>query len=732
MKRRNIMNAAFSIAFLLTVSLVSLTYGASNVSVSPKSFDTNTGTWLTVNADVAQGADVEIFVVVDFNGNGAKEPQDWIMRYNKIKEGVAPSVPNSPKPGDEDGLNSHLLTRLDCWEVPQVAGNYIVIVKDAGGEASDTFKINQVVTGQSVSGTLRDESGTPIVGLVYAEDDDENDWETLTNADGSYKLYLPAGKFEVGGESLGYLSNWEADSEKDVSLTSGDNPTGIDLTLYDGDYTVSGRVVDTSTSAGVSYILLWGETERSILDMDSICIADANGHFQLPVKNGDWEIGVEESFCNYRGITGETCKDVVIIGSSIANFNFSLFPATTYITGKVTKKSDSSPLIGYEVCAELDNDYDSEQIGFTRDDGSCILLASPGTWEVGVDEDDAIRGGFVPPPNKDVNPAEGSPATEVNFQLEEPSAFINVNVKESGTSNPVIDVGVWINDEEWHHINCKDTNDQGNVSFGVLPGNYHVGIDTDDLYDEGYCSVPHQDVTVKQGDTKQVNFEVQKGEARIQGTVSHNGSPVPGIYVTLQDEQYRWLGGRETDANGFYFLLMLAGTYNVRPEGSDLVKRNLVPVPQQGITVSAGTTTLNFNVESPTLTLNVHILGSGVPLEDINVWFNNNQGQQLVQLPTDSSGVVTIGLTGGRYEIGFHHEDVINANYLPKENQQVIAVDGQTLDVNFNLHPYTAQCAVDVILGKFILDNVERSYLDANNDWRLDVGDIVSLINQGR
>ena len=79
------------------------------LSVSPETLNVNEGTWLTINADVASRADVEVFVFADLNGNGTKDAEDGVVRYNKVKEGVAPLVTNSPSPGGEDAASTILL-----------------------------------------------------------------------------------------------------------------------------------------------------------------------------------------------------------------------------------------------------------------------------------------------------------------------------------------------------------------------------------------------------------------------------------------------------------------------------------------------------------------------------------------------------------------------------------------------------------------------------------------------
>jgi len=705
-------------------------FSASNVAVSPKEFNVETGAWLTVTADVTQGADVDIFVVIDFNGNGVKDPEDFIFLQCKLKEGVPTPFPNSSIPGDEDGLNSHISTRLDFWDIPQTAGNFMVIASDAAGLASDTFKITQTETGQYISGTLRLESGNPSPGVVDVEGTEERSWDVLTDAGGVYKIYLPEGKYDVFGYIPGMLGDYTKEStKKDIVLGAGESKTGVDLTLYNGTCTIKGRVVNSSTGEGVPNFMVDGWIEDGSDNYESSAFTDTNGNFQLLAVPGPWGIGLSDNL-HFTGLVGPTEKMVSVGESGLEDVLFSLLPATTYITGTLTRYKDGMPATGYEVDVENEDEDIYFEVYTRGPDGSYIVPVLSGTWWVSVERDQLIHVRlFAIPSSQLVTPAVGTPATGINFTLREPTAFVNVSVKEAGTSNPIGGVEVWVEDADQDDLYSMDTDTNGNANLWFLAGTYHIGVDSDDLFRLGYFPVSHQDITLDDGETKTLQFSVTKAPGVIRGHITHNNNPITYINVILWNESYSYVRQAESDDNGDYSIPVLEGTYYVQPDGSALVQRGLVPVAPQKITISPGTVTLNFAILSPTAAINVHIQSGGSPVQGITAYVNQpGMPLSLAGRRSDSTGVAHFPLTAGTYNVGLNQDDLLNQKFLPMNGKNATIVDGQTLNLFFYPHSYNAQGAIDAILGRFVPDNTERSYLDKNHDFRIDAGDVIIFL----
>jgi hypothetical protein len=710
------------------ISLLYSAFPASNVTVSPDIMMADTGTWLTVTADVASGSDIEIFMVPDYNGDGIKNGPDFVFQYYKLKEGVAPAIPGSPKPGDEDGLNGHLQTSIDFWGDLIVAGKYVIIVKDSGAEASDTVMINQPANGQSVSGTLVDESGTSIPGVIMAVDVDENEWLTITNLDGTYTISLPAGMFTVGGIVFGYISDFGADSGQMVSLDPDDALTNVQLKVYNGDYTVSGSV-SRASGPGVPYLMLWGEIKgESHLDLATNVMTDADGDFHIPVKAGFWEIGLDDAVLNQRGLSGKSWAEIQV-SDDVVDFDFVFDDANTCISGLVTKKSDGTAVLGCNVAAQTDEDVRTSC--FTRGpDGSFALLVKGGNWMVKVDEDYIFQNGYIPPQAIQVSPSSGSPATDVNFELEKPSSFIEAEVKESGSNNPVSDVYVWLSDDNWNNMGSQSTDAQGKALFGVSPGSYNVGLSSEDIFDRNYIMPQNQDVTVATSETVKVVFNLVAATASIEGIVSHNSSPVPGVRMNLMSGDIMWIGNLDTSETGYYKFPINPGACYIQPEGRQLIEMGIAPVPLQEVIAVAGVNTVNFNLSSPNCTINIHVMGEGTPLNEIQTFVQpiTEPFFSLANITTNSSGLAAYPITNGTYDVGMFIDNIDEVGFVPQMSQRVTVNSSQTLDVYYHLHSYSSGTAVDALLNIFDIDDAERDQLDKNNDGRLDVADVISLI----
>lgn len=721
---KNIMRYPLILFFILLISSI---FAASNVNVSPDTMNADTGAWLTVTADVASGSDIEIFLVVDYNGDGVKNGPDFIIQYYKLKEGVAPIIPSSPKPGDEDGANSHLQTTIGLWGAPMIAGKFIVNVKDSGAQAGDTLTINQPSTGQSVSGTLVNESDTPIPGIIIAQDVNENEWMILSNLDGTYTINLPTGICYVGGIAFGLITDFEAESMQAVSLDSEETITNVTLKVYNGVHTVSGRVSRTS-GPGVPYLMIWAETEGGSQDMASNVISDADGNFQIPVKTGLWEIGLDDTALNQRGLSGLSWKEIDISGN-VTDFNFVLDDADTYISGRVTKKSDSTGIIGCNVLAYNNDDW--EVSCFTRGpDGSYVLLVKGGNWTVEVDEDFIFQNEYILPQSQPVSPSSGSPATNVNFELEKSSSFIEAEVKESGAGTPVAGMGIWVNDDNWNFMGSKSTDTQGKAKFPVMPGSYKVGLSSEDVFGRNYIMPQNQDVSVATSETVKVVFSLVSATASIEGTVTHDASPINNVTINLLDNSFMWIGNLGTSETGYYKFPVNPGTYYIQPDGRELIEKGIAPVPIQQVSVTGGVNTRNFNLTSPNCTINIYVQGESVPLEDIGTFVQpiTEPWYPLATIFTNASGLSAYPITNGTYDIGTFFDHVQAAGFIPQSDQRVTVSNGQTLDIYYNLHADNSSSAIDAILNIFDIDDTERNHLDKNKDGRLDVADLIFMM----
>ena len=733
-------NRRVCLPVLIVWMLAMSAWSASNVSVSPSSLVAGQGGWITVTADVVAGANVEITVLADFDGDGSRDAEDAIMRYYEVQDGVPPPMADSPKPGDENPTAEALTTRLDFWSPLTFAGNYLVIVDDGGASDSDTFVITQTPTGQSVSGVLRRQDASPVAGFVIGVSDDDWEWNVMTDATGAFTLQMPVGTHEVGGEAFGLLTNFDDASVVEMTLGSGQTLTGQDLTLYDGAYTISGRVVDTSTGLGIAYLEIGAETVfdyEDSMEMMSLSMTDASGYYSTPVDNAEWEVFIEGELTNERALAGGNCAEGIDVNSaSVSNIDFGFSPAATYISGTVTRSSDGLPLAGYEVYADSyagesakEATYGTEAYGATRSDGAYIIFVAPGNWTVGIEDSSYLKNGFLRPPDQSVNPTTGVPALNIDFALEAPSATINVTVVEDVTSAPVVGVRAWVSDLNWNTVGWGDTDGSGFVSIPAPTGDFHVSLSPEDLAEMGFIAAPEQQVTLADGETTAVAFRVQSGRSTITGAVRHGANPVSNLLVSLRRNGGEHVATMRSDGTGAFNFPVMAGDYTVQPEGWDLAERGYAPVSSKPALVADATTvTVNFDVIEPDGALTIVLkTPDDAPVVDAWVHINNAIGEYLLDLETDASGTATVGLTANDYRIDISGNLLATHNLMRKEMRQVTVPAGPPHVETITLYPRTARTAADFFLGLITLDGVETSLLDVAGPGGIDIGDVITL-----
>lgn len=727
-------------AFVLIVwGTVVIAHSASSVSVSPSSLIAGQGGWVTVTADVVSGARVDITVLADLGADGVRHPEDVVMRFHEIQDGVPPLVADSPAPGDENPVSGKLTTQLDFWSPINFAGAYIVVVDDGATPDSDTFTIDQTATGQSVSGFLRRQDASPVAGFIIAESSDEEEWAVMTDTTGAFTLQLPEGTLYIGGAAVDLLTDLGGSSAAEITLTAGQTLTGQVLTLLDATRTASGRVVNTTTGQGVAHIQVNAETleYEDTVDLISFAVTDETGAYQLAVADGDWELFIEGDVVNRRALAGGNfVEGVSVSGASLTGIDFDLFPASTYISGTVTRSSDSLPLAGYEVYAEpFDTapveavDYYAEVACFTSDDGGYVLFVSPDDWNVGIDECSYRKDGFLRPSNQTASPTTGSPALGVDFALQTPSATIDVTVVDDATSAPVAEIWVWVSDSNWNELASGETDGLGAVSLPVQAGDLHVMLSSEDLAELGYIAAPEQQVTIADGQTTPVAFRLVRGESTITGVVRDGGVPLTNLLVSLRDDNGWHLATVRNGAAGVYNFPVMAGDYSVQPEGRELVNRGYAPVSGTAVSVAGGSTvTVDFDVLAPDATLAVVLqTPDNAPVEGARLFLNDSSREYLVDLTSDTSGTATVGLTAGVYWIDISDDILATHNLMRKDARQVTVPVGAPHVEVFTLYSRTARTALDVVLGLITLDDTEAYSLDIDRSSEIDIGDVIAL-----
>lgn len=308
------------------------------------------------------------------------------------------------------------------------AGEYVVQFVPANGsglateywdDAADWFSADRVqaVGGETVAdidaalaappapGTItgtvtREDDGSPVVGATVSASKTGAGWgwgSTTTGADGSYTLpSLNPGAyiltFQAEGTDL-VTEYWDDATEwsaaTPVELASGGAVTGIHAQLAVGG-TVSGTVVRTLDGASVAGVTVEALDERGEIKRQTQSGAD--GSYQLAgLATGSYAIhfqtmsdpSLASEFWEDARTLSAAAPVSVTAGQMVGAISASL-ENVGHLTGRITKASDGSAVVGVNVMAEDAASGDFVGNGSVGPDGAYHLALAPGTYKLRV------------------------------------------------------------------------------------------------------------------------------------------------------------------------------------------------------------------------------------------------------------------------------------------------------------------------------------------------------------
>ena len=473
-----------------------------NVSVNPTSASADTTTGFTFQTQAAtSGGSVQFKLFNDFNNNDIIDVDEWpvlnmVLADNGqgwINEGLTPdSNPSSPD-------ITTVLSASGCNNINYLpVGNLIIQVKNALGETDTAqFSITPAFASQTVTGTVYEEETTTPVPNALVEYNNSAGVLSLsfTDSSGAYVLQIPTtGSGEICVEKDGYGENC-------LGLTApAEAVSNYDLFLTPATTQITGTVTESGTGDPVWGAEVWAE-QASDYENETSTITDVNGNYTLPVLPGVVFIGADKY--GYM----ETENNLTVPAGGVSNYNISLTPATTQITGTVTEFGTGNPVCGAEVEVKTSEGYSWNE---TDVDGSFILPVLSEEVQICVEKE-----GYMTSCNTLTVPESG--ISNYSASLTPMDAEITGTVTEFGTGYPIPGGELAANTIEWIWVNTISDNN-GNYIIPVLSGvEWNVN-----LYRvPGYFGMEpqHIHITPTVPGPNIVNFTAHKETAWIEGTL---------------------------------------------------------------------------------------------------------------------------------------------------------------------------------------------------------------------
>lgn len=246
--------------------------------------------------------------------------------------------------------------------------------------------------------------------------------------------------------------------------------------------------------------------------------------------------------------------------------------------------------------------------------------------------------------------AEGSSASNPFVTVSGDNSGIDVSLEVGGViygtitdgSDPIANMHVYFQDAStWDYLGGTNTDDNGEYAYGLPPGSYHVTACPECPYPPlPYVGQIVENLSVAALDRIQTNFTLETG-GLIEGYVRDESSnPLANTHVYVQDDanNINWIGGVNTDENGFYSFRLAPGSYVVNVDSSCETGYLGENSPDPVEVFEGRIEIVNFDLEVGAMISGTVDDGSDF-LEDIQVNFQNDETGDWLHAPwTDDKG----------------------------------------------------------------------------------------------
>jgi hypothetical protein len=576
-------------------------------------------------------------------------------------------------PESQSSLGSNVNPQTGLSEpLSIITGQDHIFVVDAAiyKTAGVTGKVYNGTTGIGVPGTtvvVWTPSGTPVQ-------------TTTTNSSGAYSLnsLTPGTYTQTLTAPAGTLLDQSKSSTLTEPLTVTNNQKQTVNASATASATIKGQVTDKATKAGLPGVKI----ELTDANGDFVTRTDSNGDFEFTgVPAGPYTLKATAPgayvFKNASGIipanlnnggtvptldtADPTISETVVLGAGATNtLDLSAFQLTDTVGGQLTDDGNVGGLAGAGVALFQNGVL---LISTTTDDN--------GNWAIANVPSGALTVVFTGPGGYQFDSTSGSntlststtAGSSVNASAYVPGTVAGV-VTDDGNSNAgVTDAAILLTDQFGNIVASATTGSDGSYSFaGLVPGNYLLSVTMPGAYllDQSSAGSWYQPITIGDGDTP--NFPLTGFQpTTISGNVANDaGGGLPGVLVTVLDQNGNQISSTATDANGNFTIGGLtAGSYSLQyaaPGAFLFDSSSSATLTTSPMSLGYGQTIpVSVNAAQPSNTIGGQISddGTGGPLFGVNIAVVQN-GTTVATTQTDSNGNFALtGIAAGAYSLVF-------------------------------------------------------------------------------
>ncbi|MSU57878.1 MAG: carboxypeptidase regulatory-like domain-containing protein [Pedosphaera sp.] len=471
--------------FALVATSVPLAHGAT-LTVSPSSTSNTYAGVITLQ--IGGLTNTEAVVVqeyLDLNANGTADATEPLVDTFPIADGGVSTIggkTNLNVPFDTNPTASNITTTIffsPPLAIENIVGQHIFRVVSPTGRftaVNATFTVTNAALNQTLTGTVF-RAGSPATNAVVIVLNALSGGVAggvIADSAGRYAIRLPTNSYQLIATYPNAFTDMAAAPQ--VTLTNGMTATN-NLFLTNGTVTLSGTTRDATNSSGLGGVMLLFESGNYL----SVAFSDSNGTYSAALSSSFWKLDVEEERLLRRGYVLPAQKPQYnLTTGAVANANVSFPKANAMFYGRLTNHL-GVPLANVRFDANDGQGGDSSMFqgrGFSDANGyySVAVLAGTNQWYCSPDTAGApALANYIFSQGQSVL-FSNTQTFQLNFTALPTTAKISGQVKDNA-GNPVAGVllggNANIGGLNYSSANV-DTDNSGNYSFGVAPGQWYV------------------------------------------------------------------------------------------------------------------------------------------------------------------------------------------------------------------------------------------------------------------
>jgi hypothetical protein len=552
---------------------------AAGLLVSPTSIaSTHSGNVTLTITGVSAGATVTAELFMDFDGNGAVDTGEPLIRRFNVTDGQLPligGVRNGNVPGDDDGVANGQLTVNVPYrktnEPDHFSGQFVWRVSSPTSQFSEVLSPLQVTSPSpaqpvTVTGTVIG-GGFCTVVLVNPNREDGLVTGTLTDAGGNYTLVAAPGTYIVSptrcSGGVGFISDFSNPAV--ISFPSGGTTNGLNFSVTASTRSITGRVTD-DLGNGLGGMKVEGSSTNSLF---ALTFTDANGNYTLSATSSEWEVEVSSWGLALGGYVGLHQATVInTTTGNVANVNLIAPRANALIYGTASEGGTNFVgLVQIEGVNEPSHTYEAASV--TDASGNYWLGVFGANWSLGANSADALQAGFI---TRGTNTTVATNAA-VRADISARAATGTVTgrlVNESGQPQGGLDV--FINEiPSFVQSQGRSSNQDGTFTLGWFTGNWFLGVNLAQATNRNLLPPSLNFTNGGSSNLANVNVVLKNMNSTLHGTLRDNlGNPVTNqtVSASANVSGTNYFASGLTDASGNYIIRLFSfNNWNVSTFG---------------------------------------------------------------------------------------------------------------------------------------------------------------------